>query len=113
MFTGDLVYNHEVENVGQHLDLETGIFTSPLDGSFQFTFSGSGYTSGEDYVGVFVNGERRFVIYENDDRYSSMSYTWVLSLKENDQVKLKTDKGGLLINPNIIFTFTGLLLKSA
>ena len=46
-FTGDLVYNHEVENVGQHLDLETGIFKSPMDGSFQFTFSGSGYTTGQ------------------------------------------------------------------
>ena len=112
-FTGDLVYNHEVENVGQHLDLKTGIFKSPLEGSFQFTFSGSGFTSGEDYVGVYVNDERRFVIYENDDTYSSMSYTWVLSLKENDQVHLRTQSGGLLINPNIMFTFTGFLLKSA
>ena len=113
MFTGDLVYNHEVENIGQHLDLETGIFTSPLDGSFQFTFSGSGYTTGVDYVGVYVNGERRFVIYENNDGHSSMSYTWVLSLKENDQVHLRVDGGGLLLTTTIMYTFTGLLLKSA
>ena len=113
MFTGDLTYNHEVENVGGHLDLETGIFKSPTDGSFQFTFSGSGYTSGEDYIGVYVNGQLRFLIYENDDTYSSLNYTWVLYLSEADEVRLRTIKGGLLVQSNIIFTFTGLLLKSA
>ena len=110
-FNGYVTYNNEVENVGNHLALSTGIFTSPVRGTFQFTFSGTGFTSGRDDVGVYVNGYKHFIIYSDNNQYDGVNHSWFLSLNQNDQVRLKMERGQLMLRSDVRFTFIGNLIK--
>ena len=57
--TGDITYNYAVENTYGYVDLDTGIFTSPTNGIFHFTFSAEadGANVYRD-VGVYINSKR-------------------------------------------------------
>ena len=86
-----LNFNNEVLNVGGHLDLATGVFTSPVDGTFKFTFSGVGDLSSFDIVNVYVNDESVFKIFNDDgEGRTNIAYSWFLQLQKNDEVKLNS-----------------------
>ena len=109
--TGDLTFNHQDENVGGHLDLATGVFTSPVDGTFKFTFSGLGYYSNSDHVDVYVNDERVFGIHNGDDgAATNLAYSWFLELQTNDKVKLYSVYN-LIVNSVHSYHFTCIQLK--
>jgi len=113
-FTGYLTYNNEVENVGNHMNLGTGIFTSPVRGTFQFTLSATGYSSDGNFVGVYVNGQKIFRIFSDRNDYGSINHSWFLSLNQNDQVQLKVEYGSLMLwsgASGVRFTFIGNLIK--
>merc|ERR1711983_603644 len=97
--TGDVTYNYAVENTYGYVDLDTGIFTSPTNGIFHFTFSAEAKSSTvtRRYVGVYINGNRQFIILADNDtsKVSNLSYSWYFELKTNDQVQLKVDVGQL------------------
>ena len=101
--TGDVTYNYDVENTYGYVDLDTGIFTSPTNGIFHFTFSAEAYsTSARRYVGVYINGNKQFIILDS----------WYFELKTNDQVQLKIDEGNLYSSSERRVYFNGYLVKA-
>ena len=108
----DITYNQIWENVGDGLDITTGIFTCPVDGTYKFTFTADAYDVGYDSAEVLLNGVRQFLIYSEIDgnHHSNLSHTWTFTLKQNDIVNLRVFDGELYINVNFRITFTGYMI---
>ena len=108
----DITYNQIWENVGDGLDITTGIFKCPIDGTYKFTFTADAYTADADGAEVLLNGVRQFLIYSDNDgnHHSNLSHTWTFTLKQNDIVNLRVFYGELYINVNIRLTFTGYMI---
>ena len=110
---GDITYSNMVQNVGTCVDLDTGIFVTPLSGIYQFTFSAESHGS-RTYVYAYVNGQGTVLIL-NDQSTSgqaNFSYTWHLQLNAGDTVQLKIIVGEIYVNSNgRRITFTGYLVQ--
>ena len=108
----DITYNQIWENVGDGLDITTGIFTCPVDGTYKFTFTADAYDAGPDYAQVLLNGVHQFLIYSAIDGniHSNFSHTWTFTLKQNDIVNLRVNQGELFLDHNIRITFTGYMI---
>ena len=108
-----ITFDGTVENTGNHVNIATGIFTAPYDGLYHFSLSATAGGRGHKRVAVQINGETEFNIYTNDDLDgSSISYTWIFSLKNSDQVNLKVIDGLIVGLPNYCrATFSGQLIK--
>ena len=108
-----ITFDGTVENTGNCVDISTGIFTAPYDGLYHFSFSATAGGRGHKRVAVQINGETDFNIYTYEDLDgSSISYTWIFSLKNSDQVNLKVMDGLIVGLPNYCrATFSGQLIK--
>ena len=111
--TGVLTY--DVVNVGSDvLNKDSGFFTCKRGGTYLFTFSGEAYSSGHDYIGVYLNNVRQMVLYDSDDKYiSNLSFTWTMNLEQGDTVYLNIDHGNFFVNHERIIFFNGFLLKAS
>ena len=120
-FSGNVTYATLVENVGDGLDISTGVFTTPLSGLYMFSFSGRTYNSNPEgspgswtKVGINVNGVQEFEIgcftteLMNDEH---LSHTWLSHLQVNDKVSLKILYGQMYSDSSFRITFSGYLVK--
>ncbi len=92
-------YQEVIVNIGNGIDGETGVFTAPVDGSYQFSFyavitadSNGGYVS----MWVYKNGEHNLHFTqatEASQAFNQLSPTWQMLLKKGDQIHLKLHKG--------------------
>merc|ERR1712062_187596 len=89
----NITYNQIWENVGDGLDMSTGIFTCPVSGTYKFTFTANAYAAGPDSAEVLLNGVHQFLIYSSIDfnNFSNFSHTWTFTLKQNDIVNLRVE----------------------
>ena len=56
---GTLIFNHPVTNVGNAYDAETGFFTAPLAGLYEFRATIMEYhLSGVIFAGIYVDGQK-------------------------------------------------------
>ena len=103
-------------NIGNSVDLNTGIFSATTSGVFFFTFSSttSSRKAGTTGVEILKNGVRFNLIYDNNgnNKYNNLNSSWMMSLQEGDEVKLKVWDGELFANENINLIWTGHLLKA-
>ena len=108
----NITYNQIWENVGDGLDMSTGIFTCPVSGTYKFTFTADALNHGADSAEVLLNGLHQFLIYSNIDGniHSNLSHTWTLTLKQNDIVNLRVGDGEIFVNSNLRITFTGYMI---
>ena len=108
----DITYNQIWENVGDGLDITTGGFTCPVDGTYKFTFTANGYRENADGAEVLLNGVHQFLIYSNIDGniHSNLSHTWTFTLKQNDIVNLRVLQGQIYLDGNLRITFTGYMI---
>ena len=104
-------FTKTVVNIGGGLDMATGTFTSPVDGTYMFSFSGVAH----DWilmVGIYVNGvqsDRIFI--GNGAYYGNFGYTWFSNLKTGDEVRLKIDRGSINLWTRSWPYFNGILVK--
>ena len=62
-FSGDVTYSTLVENVGNGLDIRTGVFSCPQSGLYMLSFSGSSVDrSTATYVQIYINGVEDFLL---------------------------------------------------
>ena len=108
----DITYNQIWENVGDGLDMSTGIFTCPVSGTYKFTFTADALNHGADSAEVLLNGVHQFLIYSNIDGniHSNLSHTWTFTLKQNDIVNLRVERGEIYLDRNLRITFTGYMI---
>ena len=104
-----ITFSDTKANVGNGMDSATGVFTVPVTGIYEFSFSAYFYHF-LSYTGVIIykNGEYQFRIHDqnlvdNDfPHYHSIGNTWTMSLLQNDQIHLKLEGNPLAFNPNYV-----------
>ena len=119
-----MTYDESVINVGDGMNLQSGIFTAPISGYYFFSFSGLGYD--EDsflYVDVRIYKNGVFLFYIKDFgsmkvtsstfQTRNLAYSWITKLQEGDSINLRVFNGQLWADSYQRITFNGqLLLKS-
>ena len=81
-------------NIGNSFDLESGVFTTPLGGVYEFSFAMSREdVKGTSYIIVEKNGAKnmQFITNSNSDEYDTLSFSWFLELEINDKIRLKVE----------------------
>ena len=74
-------------------DLNTGVFTAPINGIYEFSFAIYHYQQGSSRIEVEKNNvkELSFTSYAGTDDSNSdtLSATWYMKLYKNDKIQLK------------------------
>ena len=93
------------------LNGDTGTFTCPVNGYYEFTFTGTTYATGQTYIRVEKNGSQdmRFLDYNQE---SLMSFTWIMKLNIGDKVRLYLEHGSIYSDGYHFNFFNGMLLRS-
>ena len=100
-------------NNGNDFDLSTGSFKTPLNGSYEFSFSGNAYNTGYCYIQVLKNGMEVNQFQSKSSYYANMASTWILALDSGDEIRLKVRDGACYSDINMHRSFTGKLLEIA
>ena len=78
---------------GNGFDLNTGIFTTPINGIYEFSFALYHYEKGYSQIQIEKNNAKELIFYSNSDSDDSnddtMSATWYMKLFKNDKIQLK------------------------
>ena len=105
------VIPYEVErlNVGDSINLTTGIFTAPSSGRYLFSFIAHAWTAGDGFISLCVNGVG--IATSSLNKYNNPVISASLDLKTGDKVDmfiiqvslLGCDFNGILIKQDLIF----------
>ena len=100
-------------NNGNHFSLSNGEFTAPIDGNYEFSFSGHNYPNGHyNYIKVLKNENEVQGFETYDASYiTNISSTWIIELKTGDKIRLYVGGGQLFSNKYAYRTFNGKLLE--
>ena len=112
-FSGDVTYTREVANVGNGLDISSGVFSCPQSGLYMLSFSGeAGNDATWTHVSIYINGVEDFLVgsITNADR-NYISHTWLSYLNYNDKVNLRITLGQMYSYSNRRITFNGMKVK--
>ncbi len=107
-------FQREMLNQGGAMNLETGTFTAPRNGTYHFAFSGIKDGPGGDmYIFLQLNGEAVALAYVGGTNgHFSYALKSTLKLKSGDEIRLYKYSGGILFDDSRQFThFTGWMLE--
>ncbi|KAM9718156.1 complement C1q-like protein 4 isoform 2-T2 [Menidia menidia] len=108
-----LIFKRVFSNAGNAYNMNTGIFTAPVNGLYHFTFSTYGYNTHAMGAILMKNNARQVSAYDSpsSDGSDSSSNAAVLQLAAGDKVYLELwDNGRVFDNLNGHTTFSGFLL---
>ena len=102
-------------NIGESFESETGTFTAPTNGIYEFTFSGLDNENLEyTYIDFEKNGTKVLTMADYDELtgagvHQAGNNVWSLqvSLHKSDKIRLKLRRGGLTIKSDGNMIFTG------
>ena len=97
-------------NIGDAMNITTGVFTVPVNGRYQFSFTGRAVNSVETYVNIRVNGADIGMAYAFVSG-NSMPLMTTVNLKKGDRVDAFMNSGSLFDNVVNFTRFTGILLE--
>ncbi|XP_071805491.1 complement C1q tumor necrosis factor-related protein 4-like [Asterias amurensis] len=110
----NIKYEHVFCNIGQHMDLKTGIYRAPRHGAYTFLINiHMASTTNSPYVKLMHNNQMLLAVHDYDasDAYDSASNSLIIELEEGDQVWLQLDMGNEVhSNSNRYTTFSGNML---
>lgn len=108
-----LIFKRVFSNIGDGYDLNSGIFTAPVNGVYYFSFSTYGYNTHVMGAILLKNNVRQISTYDSPttDGSDSSSNAAVLQLAAGDKVNVELwDDGRVYDNLNGHTTFSGFLL---
>ena len=94
---------------GDYFDLASGVFTTPIKGTYEFTMTGHAIDGGGCYIRIMVNEVEMHEI--RIANYGVGSPTLILPLKQNDKVRLQVNEHTCSSRSNMYRTFSGKLLE--
>ena len=103
----------EVErlNIGRAMNLATGVFTAPVNGLYQFTFTGRSYQpKSENFVWLRVNGTYIATSFASSNDYNMPLFATV-NLKKGNEVAMVLGDGTLFDSIHHHTYFSGILLE--
>jgi hypothetical protein len=107
----DITFSESISNVGQGFDVSRGVFTAPVTGTFEFSFSSM--TDGSDArVCVRKNGAV-IKVFEDINQlgiYHNFGHVWQLILQKGDEINLQLQIGTIYADPNYSTSFIGHLV---
>ena len=114
-----VTFNHIVYNHGNGLDKDTGAFTAPKTGIYQFSFQGrfGGSGSNDECMvivvknNVFENTVQKFIVVNDDSQWVVGTSTWIMDLEANDVIKIKVNKGQVFSGPLATVNYSGYLVR--
>lgn len=107
-------FNKQLLNIGNAMDMSTGVFTVPTPGIYQFSFSMTkdGLAIGELYVYLRLNSKNIGLAISNSGFYAGLaSFQSILSLKKGDRIDLHKYKGKINDESFNACHFTGMMLE--
>ena len=112
LVNGVPTFTTTITNIGGAYNVDTGVFTSPVDGLYLFLFTVASYTKAEVYCDIQHNGNSRVVGRTNNNAYTTASASVYLLLTKGDTVTLGSCSGwsGVLSSSSST-TFSGALIK--
>ncbi|XP_035690507.1 caprin-2-like [Branchiostoma floridae] len=113
-------FEHMFSNAGGAFCMHTSIFTAPVAGTYQFSWSGQKRSELKMYLGLYKNGEEMAGVYEADidpDRFPNLnphtaSNTVIMHLYEKDEVTVVIAEGAQTYSTEFgkYTSFSGFLL---
>ena len=113
---GEAITFSEIEaNVGDGMNPETGVFTTPVSGNYSFSLSAAVYNYCHTQIRVYKNGQIESIISDHNpyhaENYYYIGFTWSMSLLQNDQIYLKRSSNDFDLVQFRGVRFNGQLLK--
>ena len=115
---GGITFSKLNTNLGNGMDKNSGIFTTPVGGVYLFHFSALAKNKSKMiHIKVNKNGVLQFYIHYNLANNSAanniVSYSWSMVLSKDDTMNLHLNDNGLYASKNNLHVFlTGQLLKA-
>ncbi len=106
-------FNLQLVNLGNAMNMSTGVFTAPVFGIYLFSFSISKYGLSviDMYVQLRHNSKKIGVSLSNAGLYSGVSsFQSIIALKKGDRVDLYMERGRILDDVSRCNHFFGMLL---
>ena len=107
-YSGPLAFNNSLINVGNAFSLN--IFKAPMEGVFEFSFAITQDT-GEAQIDVTKNGVVILSFSSDNQQYTSFSASWLIELKQFDQIQLSVARGSIISDSDKTRIFNGRLLQ--
>ena len=110
--SGTLIFNSVILNVGNGYNPSTGVFTSPMTGTYVFYVTAVEYNKQDLYVDIVLNSVSKVrTLAENSAAFQTGTNMVVLNLQKGDSVWVSYAGGkGYYTGSVPITTFTGLLV---
>jgi hypothetical protein len=109
-----LTFTDLISNVANSFEKSTGTFTTPVMGTYEFSFSSITGTNGGSYAHIQVqkNGEVVSIIWDDNqaDNVNNIGQTWQMNLQKGDTIKLYLKSGTIYITSVSHTVFIGKLV---
>ncbi|KAL3837504.1 hypothetical protein ACJMK2_022856 [Sinanodonta woodiana] len=107
----DLVFDKVVTNVGDTYSKQTGRFTAPYNGTYQFTVVVAAQGHQKAAADLMKSGKLVFTVWaESIPNWATSTNTAILELIQGDEVWLMLQKRACFIHGYMYSTFSGYLL---
>ena len=119
-YTGDYLDNYDgfLTNYGNSFSLESGIFTSPRQGIFEFSASVAHAYGVIGYNSLWIernNMEFGILQFNSDAKTSgggdTLSFSWIMELQQGDTIRLKVSAGEFEAYYEYNWTFNGKFIR--
>ena len=117
-YKGDYLDNYDgfLANYGNSFSLESGIFTSPRKGIFEFSAATHHMDKGESTLRIEKNNIKvlDFSTYTDTDNGNddTLSFSWIMELQQGDTIRLKVTRGGFRAASYFNWTFNGKFIRN-
>lgn len=107
-----VTFELEAVNIGDGMNISTGVFTAPVKGVYFFSFSGNSHNKKNVHLQLLVDGVYVGSAYSSP-HYATLSLTSVLRLDQGAEVYLELVNGKLSDDVEVNFThFVGMLMRA-